>query len=189
VTGKPISRRRALGLIALGGASLAAGATGWVGALGAPGARGRLRPGPAGQLLTQPTVLASRNGVLRVRLTAAAGVWLAGRDTRGLGFNGISPGPTLRVRPGELLQVRLVNQLDQPTNLHTHGLALAGDEGARMREALIAMAATIGSRELAEAEAQANEASEHMVLPLTVLAIGFTLFLLYPALMQLTVGF
>ena len=28
-----------------------------------------------------------------------------------------------------------------------------------------------------------------MVLPLTVLAIGFTLFLLYPALMQLTVGF
>jgi FtsP/CotA-like multicopper oxidase with cupredoxin domain len=128
VTGKPISRRRALGLIALGGASLAAGATGWVGALGAPGARGRLRPGPAGQLLTQPTVLASRNGVLPVRLTAAAGVWLAGRDTRGLGFNGISPGPTLRVRPGELLQVRLVNQLDQPTNLHTHGLHVSPDD-------------------------------------------------------------
>jgi tight adherence protein C len=68
-------------------------------------------------------------------------------------------------------------------------VALAGDEGARMREALIAMAATIGNRELAEAETQANEASEHMVLPLTVLAVAFTLFLLYPALMQLTVGF
>jgi len=68
-------------------------------------------------------------------------------------------------------------------------VSLAGDEGARMREALIAMAASIGHRELAEAETQANEASEHMVLPLAVLAIGFTVFLLYPALIQLTVGF
>jgi tight adherence protein C len=68
-------------------------------------------------------------------------------------------------------------------------VSLAGDEGARMREALIAMAASIGHRELAEAETQANEASEHMVLPLAVLAIGFTVFLLYPALVQLTVGF
>jgi tight adherence protein C len=68
-------------------------------------------------------------------------------------------------------------------------VSLAGDEGARMREALIAMAAAIGSRELTDAEIQANEASEHMVLPLTLLAAGFALFLLYPALMQLTVGF
>jgi tight adherence protein C len=68
-------------------------------------------------------------------------------------------------------------------------VSLAGDEGARMREALIAMAASIGHRELADAETQANEASEHMVLPLAVLAIGFTVFLLYPALIQLTVGF
>ncbi len=70
-----------------------------------------------------------------------------------------------------------------------HSISLAGDEGARMREALIAMAASIGQRELAEAETKANEASEHMVLPLAVLAIGFTAFLLYPALVQLTVGF
>ena len=128
MTGTPISRRRALGLITLGTASVAAGAAGWVAGLGAPGARGRLRPGPAGQLLTQPTVLASRNGVLRVRLTAAADVWLAGRHTRALGFNGTSPGPTLRVRPGDLLQVRLVNQLDQPTNLHTHGLHVSPED-------------------------------------------------------------
>jgi tight adherence protein C len=85
-------------------------------------------------------------------------------------------------RLGEELDVDDLVQLAQ-------NVALAGDEGARMREALIAMAATIGSRELAEAETQANEASEHMVLPLTVLAVGFTLFLLYPALMQLTIGF
>ncbi len=73
--------------------------------------------------------------------------------------------------------------------LNLVSINLAGDEGARMREALIAMAASIGQRELAEAETKANEASEHMVLPLAVLAIGFTTFLLYPALVQLTVGF
>ena len=128
MTAGPISRRRALALITLGTASVAAGATGWAAGLGAPGTRSRLRPGPAGQLLTQPTVLASRNGVLRVRLTAAAGAWLAGRHTRALGFNGTSPGPTLRVRPGDLLQVQLVNQLDQPTNLHTHGLHVSPDD-------------------------------------------------------------
>ena len=66
MTAGPISRRRALALITFGGASLAAGAAGWVAGLGAPAARGRLRPGPAGQLLTQPTVLASRNGRLGV---------------------------------------------------------------------------------------------------------------------------
>src|SRR6266511_4122190 len=128
VTGTPISRRRALALITLGGASLAAGAAGWVAGLGAPGARGRLLRGRAEQLLTQPTVLASRNGVLRVRLTAAADVWLAGRHTTALGFNGTSPGPTLRVRPGALLQVRLVNHLDQRTNLHTHGLHVSPED-------------------------------------------------------------
>src|SRR6266498_1463614 len=37
VTGTPISRRRALALITLGGASLAAGAAGWVAGLGPPG--------------------------------------------------------------------------------------------------------------------------------------------------------
>ena len=75
------------------------------------------RPGPS-----QPQMLASRDGVLDVRLTAAPGVRLAGHDTSAWGFNGTSPGPTLRVRPGDLLRVRLVNHIDQPTNLHTHGL-------------------------------------------------------------------
>ena len=85
-------------------------------------------------------------------------------------------------RLGEDLDVEDLIQLAQ-------NISLAGDEGARMREALIAMAGAIGQRELADAETQANEASEHMVLPLAVLAIAFTLLLLYPALAQLTVGF
>jgi FtsP/CotA-like multicopper oxidase with cupredoxin domain len=115
MTGKPISRRRALALMGLGAASVTAGALGWTTGLGVP-------TGGTGLPLRQPQAMASRDGVLDVRLTAAAGVRLAGRDTSAFGFNATSPGPTLRVRPGDLLRVRLVNHLDQPTNLHTHGM-------------------------------------------------------------------
>ncbi|MGI9521226.1 MAG: multicopper oxidase family protein [Hyphomicrobiaceae bacterium] len=41
------------------------------------------------------------------------------------GYNGQAPGPVLRVRQGEELQVRLVNQLQQPTSLHWHGIRIA----------------------------------------------------------------
>jgi FtsP/CotA-like multicopper oxidase with cupredoxin domain len=121
VTPEPISRRRALALLALGSASSAVGATGWITGLGAPGGS-RLSPADTGQILSQPEVMASSDGVLDVRLTAAAGVRLAGHDTTAWGFNGTSPGPTLRLRPGDVLRLQLVNRLDQPTNLHTHGL-------------------------------------------------------------------
>jgi FtsP/CotA-like multicopper oxidase with cupredoxin domain len=122
VTGKPISRRRALALLGLGTASVAAGVTGWASGLGAPSGSTRLKPAATGQPLGQPEVIASHEGVLDVRLAAAPGVLLAGRDTSAWGFNGTSPGPTLLLQPGDLLQVRLVNHVDQPTNLHTHGL-------------------------------------------------------------------
>ena len=121
MTRETISRRQALALLGLGTASVAAGTIGWAAGVGGP-ARTRLNPAVAGQPLNQPQMLASQGGVLDVRLTAAAGVRLAGHDTSAWGFNGTSPGPTLRVRPGDLLRVRLVNHIDQPTNLHTHGL-------------------------------------------------------------------
>jgi FtsP/CotA-like multicopper oxidase with cupredoxin domain len=122
MTGKPISRRRALALLGLGTASVAAGTVGWATGVGAPAQRSRLRPAASGEPLREPDVAASVDGVLDLSLTAAAGVRLAGRDTSAWGFNGSSPGPTLRVRPGDMLRVRLVNHIDQPTNLHTHGL-------------------------------------------------------------------
>lgn len=40
------------------------------------------------------------------------------------GYDGLSPGPTLRIKQGEELKVRLVNELDQPTVIHWHGLRL-----------------------------------------------------------------
>ena len=122
MTREPISRRRALGLIGLGAAGVAVGATGWATGLGAPSTGSRLAPAASGQDLAEPPVITSRDGLLEVQLIAAAGVRLAGRDTLAWGFNGTSPGPTLRLRAGDRLQVRLVNHIDQPTNLHTHGL-------------------------------------------------------------------
>lgn len=41
------------------------------------------------------------------------------------GFNGVVPGPVLRVRQGEELAVRLDNRLDQPTAVHWHGIRIA----------------------------------------------------------------
>lgn len=119
----PIGRRRALGLAGLGAAAVAAGATGWLGGFsGGSGSRLQL---PAGEPLPDPAVLASRGGRLAVELTAAAGAKVGGQETAAFGYNGSTPGPTLRVRPGDELAVRLTNRLDQPTNLHTHGLRVS----------------------------------------------------------------
>ena len=56
-------------------------------------------------------------------LKAEAGTVPYGNGTRfAYTYNGTSPGPTLRVRPGDTLVITLENHLDEPTNLHTHGL-------------------------------------------------------------------
>ncbi len=74
----------------------------------------------------QPAVLQSQNGVLRTELVVSrTEVELAGVRAHMLTYNGSVPGPTWRIRPGDRLEVRLVNNLDQPTNLHTHGLAVS----------------------------------------------------------------
>jgi FtsP/CotA-like multicopper oxidase with cupredoxin domain len=77
----------------------------------------------AGTDLAQPGELRSSNGRLQVRLEAAPGtVQLGGGQASALGYNGGVPGPTLRVRAGDVLNVELVNRLAVPTNLHVHGL-------------------------------------------------------------------
>ena len=43
-------------------------------------------------------------------------------ETAGFGYDGAAPGPLLRVKQGDEVQVRLVNKLDQPTSLHWQGL-------------------------------------------------------------------
>jgi FtsP/CotA-like multicopper oxidase with cupredoxin domain len=86
------------------------------------GGGSRLDP-EVGVEMAEPETLRSADGALQVRLEAVAGpVRIAGREATAYGYNGGVPGPTLRLRPGDRLQIQLVNRLDAPTNLHVHGL-------------------------------------------------------------------
>jgi hypothetical protein len=62
-------------------------------------------------------------------------------------------------------------------------IALAGTEGARVRESLVARAASLHTHELAAAEATAGAATEAMSAPVALLALGFVAFLAFPAVM------
>ena len=82
-----------------------------------------------GAALQEPEVLRSRAGFLDVRLEAASGSHeVAGRRATTLGYNGGLPGPTLRIRPGDTLRIQLLNRLEEPTNLHVHGLHVSPDD-------------------------------------------------------------
>jgi len=105
-----VTTKRASGLVAL----LLAGA-------------GTHDQGPArSETFRDPAVLASRNGVLELTITAARGVVnIAGQSVIAATYNGNYIPPTLRVRPGDTVRVRLVNTLNDETNLHTHGLSVS----------------------------------------------------------------
>lgn len=87
----------------------------------------------------EPDVIRSENGVLSTTLTIAFNVFkIAGCPVKLRTYNGSLVGPTLRVKPGDTIRIRLENNLpanplapghslDTPhdfntTNLHTHGL-------------------------------------------------------------------
>lgn len=60
-------------------------------------------------------------------------------------------------------------------------LALVADDGAKVRESLRARAASLRRRELADAEGRAQARSQSMLVAQLLLALGFLLFLTYPA--------
>jgi FtsP/CotA-like multicopper oxidase with cupredoxin domain len=76
--------------------------------------------------LEEPEVLRSVDGLLETQLVAQPQTY------DGLGtvnYGGMVPGPTLRIRPGDLLRIKLANHLSEDaadessqTNLHVHGL-------------------------------------------------------------------
>ncbi|SBO44256.1 multicopper oxidase family protein [Cyanobium sp. NIES-981] len=67
--------------------------------------------------------LNSRGGLLELDLTAEeTAVSIPGGPERALTYNGLLPGPLLELQPGDAVRLRLHNRLDQPTNLHYHGL-------------------------------------------------------------------
>ena len=82
--------------------------------------------GAAGDTLREPTELASTGGTLSASLTMAKGAaTVAGKRVSGLLlYNGVYPGPTLRVSPGDRIALRISDRLGRPTNMHFHGFAV-----------------------------------------------------------------
>jgi tight adherence protein C len=60
-------------------------------------------------------------------------------------------------------------------------LELVADDGAKVRESLAARAASLRRRELADAEGRAQARSQSMLVAQVLLAVGFLVFLIYPA--------
>lgn len=67
-------------------------------------------------------------------------------------------------------------------------VSLAGTEGARVRASLAAKAAALRTRELTDAEGDAQAATERMSMPVVMLFGGFLIFIGYPALAQVLGG-
>lgn len=118
---KPITRRQALQLGALGGLGVVVGGIG-LSQTGLPWGRSVVDGGS----LVEPVLLRSSSGLLQADLVAARReVTIAGRQAQALTYGGAVPGQTWRVRPGDTIEVQLRNELDTPTNLHTHGLQVS----------------------------------------------------------------
>lgn len=78
-------------------------------------------------LLAQPLDGKTAADGFRVLRASAGQARLRGNDgtpTAIWGYDGLAPGPTLRVKQGEELKVRLINNLKQPTVVHWHGIRL-----------------------------------------------------------------
>lgn len=65
-------------------------------------------------------------------------------------------------------------------------VALAGSQGARIRQSLAAKADSLRGHQVAETETAAEAATERMTIPVAVLLFGFLVFVAYPAIQQIT---
>lgn len=64
-------------------------------------------------------------------------------------------------------------------------LALAGDEGARIRSSLMARAESMRRKEMVDVEGAAGESSQSMLMAQLLMCVAFLIFLAYPAVSQL----
>lgn len=71
----------------------------------------------------EPEEYISEDGVLNTSLTVSRQeVELAGEPVVATVYNGSFMGPTMRVQPGDRIELSLANTLDETTNIHFHGL-------------------------------------------------------------------
>jgi len=87
-----------------------------------PGASPAETEGLGAQILA-PTVLA--DGTKQFELTTAVVDWEVepGRTVEAMTYNGTVPGPTIKVEPGDRVQVVVTNEMEESTSIHFHGLA------------------------------------------------------------------
>ncbi|MFJ6632275.1 multicopper oxidase family protein [Streptomyces sp. NPDC091376] len=79
--------------------------------------------GPVSAELRDPAQVVSRDGLLRTRIVVERKkVDLAGRPLWALTYNGQYMPPTLRLKPGDRMEITFDNRLDKQTNLHVHGM-------------------------------------------------------------------
>ena len=87
-------------------------------------------------------------------------------------------------RPGHLGSELGISEL---TELAA-SVTLAGTEGAKVRASLTAKAAALRTRQLTDAEATAQAATERMSLPVVLLFGGFLLLIGFPAVAHVLTG-
>ena len=70
------------------------------------------------------------NGVKVFDLTAKVVKWETepGKFVTGWGYNGVVPGPQIRVREGDRVRVNIKNELPESTSIHFHGVELPNDQ-------------------------------------------------------------
>lgn len=121
-TGSGWSRRRFL--VASGASALGVLAAG-CGSDGQRKAIGATDPAVAKREAQRRVAGAGRKVVDLV--AGAVSLDLAGRVVQTVGYGGTVPGPEIRVRAGDELEVRFRNELSTPTTIHWHGLAIRND--------------------------------------------------------------
>jgi Flp pilus assembly protein TadB len=67
-----------------------------------------------------------------------------------------------------------------------HALALTVDDGAKIRNSLSSRAETMRRREISEIEGKAGQQSQSMLVAQVLLCTGFLVFLIYPAISQIS---
>lgn len=74
--------------------------------------------------LPETDVIVPTGAVREFTLEAQVTEWeiVVGVKTEAYTFNGVTPGPSLRVTEGDLVRVTVVNRLPQPTSVHWHGM-------------------------------------------------------------------
>lgn len=96
------------------------------------------RAGASGALLGAVPLPGQR--VVKIQLDAREADWefTPGRPTRAWTYNGQVPGPLIQATVGDVLEVRLTNNLSEPTILHWHGVRLpAAMDGTEMVQAAV----------------------------------------------------